>query len=257
MLDGARVAVVVPAHDEARLIARTLGSIPAFVDDVVVVDDASADDTAARVAEWPEARVRLLRHRVNRGVGAALATGYRAAFDAGADVVAVMAGDAQMDPRDLSRVIEPVLRGEADYVKGDRLSHPDARARMPVSRYLGNHALTGLTRIATGLTVRDSQCGYTALGRRGAEQLALDRLWPRYGYPNDLLSRAAVARLRVRDVTVRPIYGTEQSGLRARHLVTVFPYVLALGLMRRVRAMRGEAAGPRPSLELDRGGLVP
>lgn len=236
MLYGHRVAVVIPAWNEARLIAKTLASVPSFVDRVVVVDDASADDTAEVVERTTDRRVCLVRHPFNRGVGAAIASGYRVAFEDGARVAAVMAADAQMDPGDLSELLAPVLDDEADYVKGDRLSHPEAFVRMPLQRWIGNHALTGLTRIATGLPVTDSQCGYTALSREAWERLALERLWPRYGYPNDLLSRLAVAGLRVRDVTVRPIYEDEQSGIRARHLFTAFPYVLARGLLRRVRA---------------------
>ncbi len=235
MLRGARVAVVVPAWNEARLIERTLRTIPAFVDQVVVVDDASVDETAARVEAIAHPRVLLVRHAQNRGAGAAIATGYRHAFEAGADVAAVMAADAQMDPDDLATLLAPILEGEADYAKGDRLSHPDAFWRMPFGRWVGNHALSRLTRLATGLDVTDSQCGYTALGRDAWRRLALDRLWPGYGYPNDLLSRAATARLRVRDVTVRPVYADEQSGIRPHHLFTAFPYVLALGLVRRLR----------------------
>jgi len=237
MLDGARVAVVVPAWNEARLIHKTLGSIPTFVDHVVVVDDASADDTAARVEAFDDPRVELVRHRDNRGVGAAIATGYARAFSHGADVAAVMAADAQMHPDDLIALIRPVLDAEADYAKGDRLSHPEVVTAMPLGRLVGNHVLTRLTRLATGLDVSDSQCGYTALGRGAYAALRLTWVWPRYGYPNDLLSRAAVAKLRVRDVVVRPVYADEQSGIRAHHLVTAFPAVLALGLFRRFRQL--------------------
>lgn len=241
MIDGARVAVVVPAYNEARLIARTLGSIPAWVDLVVVVDDASEDGTAAVVAALGGERVELVRHGENLGAGAAIAAGYRRAFARGADVAAVMAGDGQMDPRDLRAIVAPIASGQADYVKGDRLSHPEAFARMPLSRWVGNHGLSALTRLATGLAVRDSQCGYTALSRAAFAALPIEALWPRYGYPNDLLSHAAIAGLRVRDVVVRPVYGDERSGIRAHHLVTAFPFVLARGLARRARVM---LAGP-------------
>ncbi len=245
MLHGARVAVVVPAHDEARLIARTIETIPHYVDHVVVVDDASTDGTAGRVEALCDPRVELVCHLENRGVGAAIASGYRRAFAAGAHVAAVMAGDGQMDPRDLEALITPVLSGEADYAKGDRLSHPDAFACMPATRWLGNHGLSVATRLATGLPVRDSQCGYTALSRAAFEALALDTMWPRYGYPNDLLSRMAVAGLEVCDVVVRPVYGDEVSGIRPRDLFTTFPQVLALGLARRLRA----ALEPRPRVD--------
>jgi len=236
MLGGVRVAVVVPAYREARLIQRTLRAVPAFVDHVIVVDDASDDDTGARAREVGDPRVELVRHAHNRGVGAAIATGYRVAFAAGADVAAVMAGDAQMDPADLEALLEPVVSGRADYAKGDRLAFPGAPARMPRARWLGNHALSWLTRLATGLAVRDSQCGYTALGRRAAASISLDGLWPRYGYPNDLLGHLAAARLRVRDVCVRPIYADEQSGIGWRHALVVVPWVLVRVLGRRVRA---------------------
>lgn len=252
MLEGARIWVIVPAFNEERLIGRTLASIPAFVDRVVVVDDGSRDGTTARVSACEDSRVELLRHPVNRGVGAAIATGYRRAFVHGeADVAAVMAGDAQMAPADLRPVITPVIRGEADYVKGDRLSHPAARERMPLTRWVGNHALTALTRAATGLSIHDSQCGYTAIGRAAAERLPLDRLYPRYGYPNDLLSLAAIAGLRVAEVTVQPVYGEEQSGIRPRHLLTRFSPVLARGLLRRLSPGVAQA-DLRPALRAER-----
>src|SRR4051794_7860267 len=115
MLDGARLFVVVPAYNEERFIAETLASIPAFVDHVIVVDDASDDRTAAVAAALGSERITVKRHSTNRGVGAALTTGYRDAIAAGADAIAVMAGDAQMDARDLARLAAPVIRGEVDY----------------------------------------------------------------------------------------------------------------------------------------------
>jgi dolichol-phosphate mannosyltransferase len=231
---SARVAVVVPAYNEALLIRRTLASIPALVQHIIVVDDGSRDATAALAEGCADARVEVLRHAQNRGVGAAIVTGYRAAFARGADICVVMAGDAQMDPRDLSLLLAPVLDGRADYAKGDRLSFPRARKHMPLTRFLGNAILSRLTRVATGLSVRDSQCGYTALSKRAASKLPLERLWPRYGYPNDLLGMLAERGLRVRDVTVRPVYGDEASGIGLRHALWVIPYVLLRVLGRRL-----------------------
>jgi glycosyltransferase involved in cell wall biosynthesis len=229
-----KVAVVVPAYNEARLIERTLASIPRYVEQIVVVDDGSRDATASLAERCGDARVRVVRHEVNRGVGAAIVTGYRAAFERGVDVCVVMAGDAQMDPRDLSALLAPVLSGKADYAKGDRLSFPRAHRHMPLSRWLGNALLSRLTRLATGLVVRDSQCGYTALSKRAADKLPLDRLWPRYGYPNDLLGMLAERGLQVRDVVVRPVYADEASGIGLRHALWVIPYVLMRVLGRRL-----------------------
>ncbi len=226
MLDARRIAVVVPAYEEARLVARTLRGIPACVDAVVVVDDGSRDDTAARARGVGDPRVSVIVHRRNRGVGAAIATGYRAAFADGADVAVVMGADGQMHPDDLARVAGPVARGEADYVKGNRLEH-EGLVVMPLVRRVGNAVFSALTRAATGLDVTDSQCGYTALSRSAAARLDLARLWPRYGYPNDLLARCARAGLRVRDVPVRPVYADETSGIGLWEGLVVIPSVIA------------------------------
>lgn len=241
--DPRAVAVVVPAYNEARLIGRTLLRIPAFVGTIVVVDDGSSDGTSAAALAVLDPRIEVVRLPQNRGVGAAIAAGYEAAFARGAAVCAVMAGDAQMDPADLPSVVGPVLCGEADYVKGDRLSYPQARARMPLTRWLGNRALSLFTRLATGIDVKDSQCGYTAISRRAAAQLPLASLWPRYGYPNDLLGMLAERGLRVRDVTVRPIYADEISGIGLRHALFVVPFVLLRVLIRRATHHLFEARG--------------
>src|SRR5262245_18964410 len=126
MFAGLVVAVVVPAFTEEKHIVRVLSTMPTSGHRIVVVHDASEDDTGRHVRDVNDSRVVLLRHPENRGVGAAIATGYARAFADGADVAVVMAGDAQMDPRDLEPIVRPIARGEAEYVKGDRLSWPDA-----------------------------------------------------------------------------------------------------------------------------------
>ncbi|MET0340395.1 MAG: glycosyltransferase family 2 protein [Polyangiales bacterium] len=249
-LRRARIAVVVPAYNEAPLIARTLQAIPAYVQLVVVVDDASRDDTGRIALALSDPRVVVVRHIVNRGVGAAIVTGYRAAFARGAEVCAVMAGDAQMDPADLWALLAPVLRGEAEYTKGDRLSFPRAREHMPKLRFLGNRTLSWMTKRATGLAICDSQCGYTAISARAAALLPLEKLWPRYGYPNDLLGMLAEHKLSVQEVVVRPIYADEVSGVGFRHALFVIPYVLARVLGRRLLRARSTALSASVELEI-------
>lgn len=234
MWRGVTIAVVVPAYNEARHIGLTLRGMPEYVDRIVVVDDGSTDETASEALRVRDRRVELVRHGVNRGVGQALCSGYARAFAGGAEIVAVMAGDGQMHPDDLPLLLAPLVEGEADYVKGDRLSHPEVAQRMPLARLLGNHVLSIGTRIATGLSIRDSQCGYTALHRRAAERVPWAKLWRGYGYPNHLLGLLSQSGARVRDIVVRPVYADEKSGIGWRHALLVIPFVLAGVLWRRL-----------------------
>jgi len=225
MYQARRIAVVVPARNEERLIERTLLGIPDFVDHIVVVDDQSADDTAARVRGLTDPRIELSTSSERLGVGRAIERGYVAALRAAADVICVMAGDNQMDPADLVHLVTPVASGSADYAKGNRFLHPERR-RMPWPRRLAGRVLAWFTRWASGLELDDSQCGYTALSRNAAEFLLTRPLWPSYGYPNDVLVRLGCAGYVTVERPVRPVYADEVSGVRFWHALVVL-YVIA------------------------------
>jgi glycosyltransferase involved in cell wall biosynthesis len=219
------VAVVVPAHNEERLIDVTLARIPPFVDAIYVVDDGSSDDTWRKLQSVTDPRLRRIRHRDNRGVGAAIVSGYYRALRDGNQIIAVMAGDNQMDPADLPALLTPIARGEASYVKGNRFRHVEVR-RMPRLRRWAGRGLALVTRTFTGLDVDDTQCGYTALAAACAAALPLDDLWPRYGYPNDLLGLLARGGFRVVEVPVRPVYAGETSGIRPWHAALIVGLIL-------------------------------
>jgi glycosyltransferase involved in cell wall biosynthesis len=239
VVDGKRVAVVVPAYNEETLIAETVRNVPGFVDRVYVVDDASKDATADRAREVAEhdRRIEVVVHDRNSGVGAAIVTGYKRAIEEQIDVTAVMAADNQMDPSDLETLVVPVARGEVDYAKANRLFTGQAWQLIPRSRYLGNAVLSLLTKIASGYWhIADSQSGYTAVSLRTLELLDLDRIYPRYGFPNDMLVHLNVTNARVRDFPSRPVYGVgERSGIRFRRVVPSISWLLVKGFFWRMR----------------------
>jgi glycosyltransferase involved in cell wall biosynthesis len=237
MLEGKRVAVVVPAHDEEGLIAQTLQGVPGFVDRIFVVDDASSDATAELARQVGDPRVEVLVHSRNQGVGAAIVTGYKRALAERMDATAVMAGDNQMDPDELEGLALPVVRGELDYAKANRLFTGSAWKLIPRNRYLGNAVLSLLTKIASGYWhIADSQAGYTVVSLPILQLLDLDRIYVSYGFPNDMLVHLNVWNARVRDFPSRPIYGVgERSGIRIRRVVPRISWLLWKGFFWRLR----------------------
>ena len=235
------MGVVVPAYNEERQIGKVLETMPDFVDHIIVVDDRSSDATLERCREWQERmgqRLTVIEQPKNMGVGAAITSGYRHAVDIGMDVVAVMAGDGQMDPNDLTLIIDPVISGKADYSKGNRLFTGEAWRKTPHVRYLGNAFLSMLTKIASGYWhVADSQSGYTAISRAALQSLDLDRVYPSYGYPNDLLIQLNVRSFRVADVPVHPRYGIgERSSMNVLKVIPTVSFLLWKGFISRLLA---------------------
>ena len=241
MHGGCSVGVVVPCYNEERQIGKVLETMPDFVDHIIVVDDRSSDATLERSREWLDKmgpRLTVIEQPKNQGVGAAITTGYRRAVELGIDVVAVMAGDGQMDPNDLTLIIDPVITGKADYSKGNRLFTGEAWSKTPHVRYLGNAFLSMLTKIASGYWhVADSQSGYTAISRTALQALDLDRLYPSYGYPNDLLIQLNVRNFRVADVPVHPRYGIgERSSMNVLKVIPTVSFLLWKGFINRLLA---------------------
>jgi glycosyltransferase involved in cell wall biosynthesis len=207
--------------------------MPTFVDDVIIVDDASTDDTAAVVERLAAAdpRIQLLRNQKNLGVGGALAVAYRWARDNGVDVAVSVDGDGQMDPDEMASLIAPVIAGEADYTKGNRLTDATQWRRIPKIRLFGNAVLSFLTKPTSGYwTVVDSQSGYTAAGRHALDHIDWDSVYPRYGRPNDVLVLANIADCRVMDVPTQAIYGV---GERSSMKIAKVTFSIALLLFRR------------------------
>ena len=232
MYQNHTLAVVVPAYNEEILITRVLNTMPDYVDFIVVVDDASQDDTVSVVRSHATRlgdRLVLIEHNHNQGVGGAIATGYKWCRDHEIALVAVMAGDAQMAPEDLPALLRPVIKDGVDYAKGNRLFTGDAWRQIPKIRYLGNSAMSLLTKIASGYWhVADSQSGYTVINLKMLKQINWDKMYKRYGQPNDLLVRLNIHNARVRDVPVTPVYNIgEDSGVRPLWMIPKLSWLLS------------------------------
>ncbi|MBI4931136.1 MAG: glycosyltransferase family 2 protein [Bacteroidetes bacterium] len=230
MYKDKKICVVVPAYNEEKQIIKVISSMPAFVDKIVIVNDCSKDNTTQVVQNLLQAypSILLINHEKNQGVGGAIATGYKWARDNDMDVAVVMAGDAQMNADDLPALLNPVVNGEADYSKGNRLFTGEAYKKIPKVRYFGNAMLSFLTKIASGYWhVADSQTGYTAINKKALSLIDWDKMYKRYGQPNDILVRLNVYDMKVRDVPVKPVYNIgEKSGIKIRKVVFTISWLL-------------------------------
>ncbi|MDR0356447.1 MAG: glycosyltransferase family 2 protein [Deltaproteobacteria bacterium] len=223
MYKNKTLAAVVPAYNEEKLLSRVVLTMPDFVDHIVVIDDQSSDGTAAEAERLAksDSRVVLLSHKVNQGVGGAIATGYKWARDNDVDMAVVMAGDGQMDPADLPNLCDPVAEDGVDYAKGNRLVYEESYHLIPKVRFFGNAALSFLTKVASGYWhIADSQTGYTVISLRALKAIDWDKMYKRYGQPNDILVRLNVEEMRVRDVPIKPVYNIgETSGFKPRQVL--------------------------------------
>lgn len=219
------IAVVVPCYNEGTQLAGVIETMPSFVDKIIIVDDCSGDNTVEIGASFGDSyngiAIELICHGVNQGVGGAIASGYERARDLEFDVAVVMAGDGQMDPVDLEAVVAPVVNGEVDYTKGNRLYSGDAWEKIPKVRYVGNSLLSMLTKVASGYWhVADSQSGYTAISLKALKTIDWQLMYKRYGQPNDLLVRLNIYGFKVRDIPIRPVYNVgEQSGVKPIRMI--------------------------------------
>ncbi|MDR1085505.1 MAG: glycosyltransferase family 2 protein [Deltaproteobacteria bacterium] len=223
MYKGKTLCAVVPAFNEEKLLHVVVETMPDFVDHIVVIDDVSTDGTiqeASRLAA-ADPRVVLLRHEKNQGVGGAIASGYKWARDREIDMAVVMAGDGQMDPADLPTLCDLVAEEEVDYSKGNRLVYEEAYRMIPKVRFFGNATLSFLTKVASGYWhIADSQTGYTVISLKALKAVDWDKMYKRYGQPNDILVRLNVESMKVRDVPIRPVYNIgETSGFKARQVL--------------------------------------
>lgn len=221
-----KTAVVIPCYRVRRHIEGVLAAIGPDVDHIFVVDDSCPEGTGRFVEEAVrDTRIRVIFHPENRGVGAAMVTGYRAALEAGAEIVVKVDGDGQMDGRLIPQFTAPLRARTADYAKGNRFFHPDYLLRMPKIRVLGNTLLSFANKLISGYwDVMDPANGFTAIHRTALQSVPLDKIDARYFFESDMLFRLNVGRAVVVDMPMHAIYAGETSNLRASRVLFVFPW---------------------------------
>ncbi len=229
------VACVIPAYNEAQFIEAVIAGIPAGIEHVIVVNDASTDDTGEVVRRIADPRLIVIDHPHNQGVGGAMASGYRKALELGAEITVKLDGDGQMDAADIQRLLAPIESGEADYTKGARFNDRSVLREMPKTRLIGNLGLSFLAKAASGYwNIFDPTNGFTAIERTALERLELDRLSRGFFFETDMLIKLYLIDAVVLDVPMKARYGAETSHLQPAKALVSFPLRLSLGLCRRI-----------------------
>jgi glycosyltransferase involved in cell wall biosynthesis len=230
------LAVVIPSYRVKAHILDVIARIGPEVAMIFVVDDACPDGSGAFVGEQcRDPRVRVLRHEVNRGVGGAMMTGYRAALGAGADIIVKVDGDGQMDPALIPHIARPVLARQADYAKGNRFHSLWNVRRMPRVRLYGNAALSFMTKLSSGYWgIFDPTNGYTAIHAAALERIEFANVSERYFFETDMLINLGNARAVVADVPMEAVYADEVSNLRIRNELWPFLHTHLRELVKRI-----------------------
>jgi len=231
-----RIAVVIPCYRVADHVGAVIAAIGPEVAAIYAVDDGCPEGTGDRLASGcSDARVRVLRHESNQGVGGAVMTGYRAALAESADIVVKVDGDGQMDPAQIGRLVAPIVQGRADYAKGNRFHELEFLRTMPRARLAGNALLSFVNKLASGYwDVMDPTNGFTAIHREALAQLPLDKIDRGYFFESDMLFRLYTIRAVVRDVPMPARYAGEPSSLRIGRVATVFPLKYARSALKRI-----------------------
>ena len=228
MHNGWHVGVVIPAKDEELFIGPVLDTIPNFVDSVVVIDDGSSDETSKVAKTYQDKSYNLTVIRLEGiGVGGAIDAGHIEMLRNCPEpfVSVVMAGDGQMDPNDVTKVITPIIEQRCDYVKGNRFIHVDGVGNMPKVRRFASQILAFLTTLAAGIAISDPQCGYTATSHNVLKEWNWAKSWDKYGYPNYWLIELSRLSFSVVEVPVKSIYGSEKSNLK------MLRFLFSVGIM--------------------------
>lgn len=219
-----KIAVVIPCYRVRDNVLSVVQSIPSFVWKIYVVDDACPEGTGAYVTgQSGDARLHVLTHTVNEGVGGAVITGYRRAMEDGADIVVKIDGDGQMDPALISQFVRPIAEGKCDYTKGNRFYRVEDVRCMPGVRLFGNAVLSFLTKLSSGYWgLFDPTNGYTAIHAGVLKEIPLEKLAKRYFFESDLLFRLNIIRAVIEDVPMKAVYGDEESNLRIGQIICPF-----------------------------------
>lgn len=235
MISSKKIAVVIPCYKVSKHLKDVLLSIPEFVDDIIVIDDACPENSGTIARNQEKSNIHVIEHEHNLGVGGAVISGYRKACSLESDIIVKLDGDGQMNPDYLEKLIQPILDSKADYTKGNRFHDFEALKTMPKTRLFGNSTLSFIIKAASGYwNMMDPTNGFCAISRKALQSIDLDKIEQRYFFETDLLIHLNLANKVVQDVAIPAIYKDEKSNLSIRKTLFSFPFKIWKRFMKRI-----------------------
>jgi len=229
------IAVVLPAYNVKSHIENVVKAMPLFVNNIIVVDDKCPQETGSFIEELNLDKVTVIFHKHNKGVGGAVVTGYKKALELNSDIVVKVDGDGQMNPANISKLIQPIIDNKADYTKGNRFVDLKALKQMPKVRLFGNSVLSFLVKVSSGYwDIMDPTNGFTAISKDTILGLELEKLSKRFFFESDMLINLNIQNCVVKDVSISAKYEDEESSLSVTKVLFDFPSKLFKGLLKRI-----------------------
>ncbi len=236
-MNPVKTAVVVPAYKVTEQIGDVVSSIHKLdsVNHIIVVDDKCPYFSGKEAEKLNLEKLIVIYHDKNKGVGGSVITGYIKAMELNCDIIIKIDGDDQMESRYIPDFIEPLVKGDADYTKGNRFKNLQALKAMPGIRLLGNSLLSFLVKAASGYwNIMDPTNGYTAIHRHVLEKINFNKIDKRYFFESDMLINLNIVNAVVKDIDIPSKYGQEKSSIRIMQVLFQFPFKLLKGLSKRI-----------------------
>lgn len=235
-LPNQKIGIVIPCFKVKSQILDVLAKIDSHATHIYVVDDACPEQSGEFVkSNTNDPRVQVLVKPLNGGVGSAMVTGYQQALKDQCDIIVKLDGDGQMDPQLISALIEPILRGDADYSKGNRFYYLSSLSSMPPVRIFGNAALSFISKFSSGYwDIMDPTNGFIAIRGSYLKKIPLEKLSSRYFFESDMLFRLNITGARVVDCPMDALYGDEKSNLRISKVLFSFPFLYLNRMLKRM-----------------------
>ncbi|MDT7831663.1 glycosyltransferase family 2 protein [Flavobacteriaceae bacterium S356] len=235
MISTKKIAVVIPSYKVSKQLKNVLLSIPEFVDDIIVVDDACPEKSGTIAKNVSKYNIHVIEHDQNQGVGGAMISGYKKAMSLQSNIIVKLDGDGQMDPKHIATLIQPILDDKADYTKGNRFHDFEALKAMPKTRLFGNSSLSFIIKAASGYWhMMDPTNGFCAISRKALQSINLEKIEKRYFFETDMLIHLNLANKVVEDVPISAIYNDEKSNLSIRKVLFSFPFKIVKRFIKRV-----------------------